>query len=256
MNAKINRRKATWHVRVPGLLSQAVTTSGAWLRKVGGTGLTDFAGRHPELVKKHGDEDAFVHLVQLHLVHEGRELLAELEPDRAEALGYELIRKAAAARTLATDGSRPAKAAGAHKAAQASAAERGRELLRSVWPALKQGQGGQLTCDSAVYGYWYLWVSDDGARVRAELRGLPAAAWTAFVKRAVDRLHFQQCWPGGAADLTRAAAGEYLADVPYRSEYPDALELAPDRTAVQLDMRGLELAKVAEGLAAMLKGAA
>ncbi|MET7814244.1 hypothetical protein ABZT26_25775 [Streptomyces sp. NPDC005395] len=249
---KINRRKAPWYVQALPHLARAVTVSGAWLKRLNSDEPTPFGERHPDLLEQYGDKDAFLHLVLLHMVHEDREVLAELLPDRAEALGYELIRKAAQARTSTDVPARVESAAKAHKAAQESAAERGRELLRSVWPELKQGPAGQLTADSAEFGYWYLWVSDDGARVRAELRGIPRGAWKAFVKRAVDRLHFQQCWPGGAEKAETAPVGEHMADVPYRSEFPDYLELAEDRTAKRLEMRGLELERVAGGLAVML----
>ncbi|MEU0770617.1 hypothetical protein [Streptomyces albogriseolus] len=92
MGTQISRRKTPWPVRVVEYMSRAVTTTAAWT--VGADGrLTEFGKRNARWVALLPREEQCPTWVKLTLVHEGRELYAELSGEEAVELGRTLVRR-------------------------------------------------------------------------------------------------------------------------------------------------------------------
>ncbi|MEU6932764.1 hypothetical protein AB0A05_26815 [Streptomyces sp. NPDC046374] len=143
-------------------------------------------------------------------------------------------------------------AATAHARAADAARTAAREWLRAGMPELWLHELGGLYGRGGDIGEWRLWVDSDGVRVDVEAGGVPGPVWASFLTVAVDRLWFQQAWPGGVSHWWEAPVGEDLHTEAYRrSEFADLLVLDEERRAAVLQVRGLEVKLVVAGLIAM-----
>lgn len=86
---KISSRKTAWPVCVPAYLSRAVQLSSEWVVDKDGR-LTEFGQRNARWVSLLPDGEGCPAYVKLRLVHDERELFAELSGAEAVALGREL----------------------------------------------------------------------------------------------------------------------------------------------------------------------
>ncbi|BDT39565.1 hypothetical protein [Streptomyces yaizuensis] len=86
----INPRKKRWYIQLHQL--GGVVLSGGWLYHRDGSTLTELGRRNPRFLRRPGiGDDPFAKVAQLRLVHDGRELICELDETDFESLLTDLI---------------------------------------------------------------------------------------------------------------------------------------------------------------------
>ncbi|MGW3426272.1 hypothetical protein [Streptomyces phaeochromogenes] len=256
---QINDRKKPWYVCIPYHLSRAVGSTVKPVADADGMP-TEFAQRNARYVDSMPEDEQGARVVTLTAVHDFRALIAELTPAEAQDLSEALADRAAHVRMenwktgsgFTSDRDALQVAMDAYKQAQRSARQRASELVRMVWGELTSGkyEAHGLTADSAEFGKWRIWIAEDGATASIESSSLPAEVWGVFVAQAIDRHWFRRGGWGGVQDWAKVEPGEYLAQS-HRTPYADVLEVDAKGQATRLELRSVDVAKVAQALYAM-----